>query len=139
MNTENWLESQGAAVDIFIQDPNLKHDGFQLQTSFAYKDSMLNNYLQCYSGTLSADEHLNTHGFRFSPNPFSNQTTLYSDQILKSAALTLYNSLGQVKQTKRFSGNSITIYRDNLPNGCYYIRLTEENKIILQEKLLIVN
>ncbi|MBI4931290.1 MAG: T9SS type A sorting domain-containing protein [Bacteroidetes bacterium] len=59
------------------------------------------------------------------PNPFSTQTTLQLDKTLKNATLTVYNSFGQqVKQLKNINGQAITLHRDNLPSGLYFIRLT---------------
>ncbi len=73
------------------------------------------------------------------PNPFSNETTLYADIVLKDATLTLYNTLGlQVKQIKNISGQSIQLQRDNLPAGLYFIRLTQDNKVFTTDKGLFV-
>ena len=48
--------------------------------------------------------------FSLYPNPFSIQTTLKIDNLLKNATLTVYNSFGQtVKQIKNISGQ--TLYR----------------------------
>jgi hypothetical protein len=75
-----------------------------------------------------------------SPNPFSSSTTLQIDKLFKDATLTVYNSLGQqVKQLKNISGQTITLSRDNLPGGLYFIRLTEENKILSANKLIITD
>ncbi len=74
------------------------------------------------------------------PNPFSTLTTLHTDKILKDATLTVYNSYGQkVKQMKNIYGQTINLYRDNLSNGLYFIRLTQENKIFTTDKLVITN
>lgn len=73
------------------------------------------------------------------PNPFSSVTTLHTDKLLKSATLTVYNSCGQqVKQIKYISGQTITLFRENLPSGMYFIRLTEDNKVITTKKLLVI-
>lgn len=74
------------------------------------------------------------------PNPFSSSTTLQSNNIFKSATLTVYNSFGQqVKQIKNISGQTVTLSRDNFPSGLYSVRLTEENKIIAEAKLVITD
>ncbi|MBA3285572.1 MAG: T9SS type A sorting domain-containing protein, partial [Nitrosopumilus sp.] len=63
------------------------------------------------------------------PNPFSMQTTLQTDKIFKDATLTVYNSFGQqLKQIKNISGQTVTLFRDNLPSGLYVIRLAEVDK-----------
>jgi len=77
---------------------------------------------------------------RISPNPFSLKTTLHLDKNLKNATLTIFNLFGQqVSQIKNISGQDITLNRDNLPNGIYYIRLTYQNKIITTDKVVIID
>lgn len=72
------------------------------------------------------------------PNPFSQQTTLKAFNLLKSASLTICNSQGQlVKEINNITGQTITIMRDNLPSGLYFVKLTEDNKVIIAERLVI--
>lgn len=74
------------------------------------------------------------------PNPFSSQTTLQTDNHFKNASLTVYNSFGQtVKQIKNISGRTVVISRDNLASGLYFVRMTEENKIIAIDKIVITD
>ena len=74
------------------------------------------------------------------PNPFSAQTVLRADDFLYKATLIIYNSIGQmVKQIKNISGQTITLCRDNLPSGLYFLRLTERDKIIAADKVVITD
>lgn len=74
------------------------------------------------------------------PNPFYMQTTLQTSNLLHNATLTVYNSYGQtVKQIRNISGQTINFHRDNLPSGMYIILLTEENKTISADKLVIID
>ncbi|MBI2966804.1 MAG: T9SS type A sorting domain-containing protein [Bacteroidetes bacterium] len=74
------------------------------------------------------------------PNPLSILTTLRLDKYLSDASLTVYNSFGQkVKQIKNITGQTVTLHRDNLPSGLYFIRLTQDNKIITADKLVIAD
>ena len=74
------------------------------------------------------------------PNPFSTYTTLETDKIFKDATLTVYNSFGQcVKQIKNISGQTITLHRDNLPSGQYFIQLTQDSKVVAVNKLIITD
>jgi hypothetical protein len=45
----------------------------------------------------------------------------------------------RVKQVNHLSGQSHIVSLDNLPSGIYFIRLSEENKIIAEEILIITN
>lgn len=74
------------------------------------------------------------------PNPFSSQTILQTNNFLHNATLTIDNSLGQtVKQIKNISGQRVILFRDNLPNGLYFLRLTEDNKIFINKLVIVDN
>jgi hypothetical protein len=74
------------------------------------------------------------------PNPFSSQAILQTDGIFKNATLTMYNCFGQtVNQINNISGQTVTISRDNVPNGLYFIRMTQDNKVIATEKIIITD
>ena len=78
--------------------------------------------------------------FKIYPNPLSTQATLQTNLFLKDATLTLYNSEGKkVKEIKNIVGQTMTISRDNLASGLYFFQLTEDNKIIEENKLVISN
>lgn len=78
--------------------------------------------------------------FTIYPNPFSSQTNLEIDKNIKDATLTVYNSFGQqVKQIKNINSQKINLYRDNLPNGQYFLRLIQDNKILLTNKIVITD
>ncbi|MBI4946004.1 MAG: T9SS type A sorting domain-containing protein [Bacteroidetes bacterium] len=86
------------------------------------------------------NEIYNNNSITIFPNPFSTQTTLQTTTSCKNTTLTVYNSLGQqVKQLTNITGKSITLHRDNLPSGLYFIRLTQENKTLATDKLIITD
>ncbi|MGV9003723.1 poly(ethylene terephthalate) hydrolase family protein [Flavobacterium sp.] len=85
--------------------------------------------LEATQGTLS-----------ISPNPFSAWTTMQTNQALTNATLTLYNIYGQiVMERKNINGNTITLSRDNISSGIYYLRITEGIKIKAVNKVVITN
>lgn len=74
------------------------------------------------------------------PNPFSSTTTLQTSKIFKNATLTICNSFGQqIIQIKNIYGHTITLHRDNLPSGLYFIRMTQDNKTLITDKLIITD
>jgi Secretion system C-terminal sorting domain len=112
--------------------------------SFTIKDyaynSTPNACIQAGQTTLRINENKPKKSISIFPNPFISSTNIRTNDILKNATLTIYNAFGQlVKQVKNISGQSFTLSRDNLPSGLYSIRLTEENKTIAVEKLIIAN
>ena len=78
------------------------------------------------------------HFIKISPMPFSSHTILQTEKKFQNATLTMYNSVGQqVKEMLNLSGNKITLQRENLQSGLYFIRLTQENKIVATDNLII--
>lgn len=74
------------------------------------------------------------------PNPFSQQTTLRSDQPLRNASFTLYNAQGQqVKKMDQISGETVILQRDNLPRGIYFLHLGENNATRPLGKLVVAD
>lgn len=74
------------------------------------------------------------------PNPFSTQITLETDILLKNATIIIYNSYGQVvNEIKNINEQTVSIYRNNIPSGLYFIQLAQDNKIIKTEKLVITD
>lgn len=74
------------------------------------------------------------------PNPFSTETTLKTNDNFKNATLTIYNTIGrEIKSMKNISTQTITLNRDNLQNGIYFILLTQDDKVIATDKLIIIN
>jgi hypothetical protein len=74
------------------------------------------------------------------PNPFSSSTTLNITDNFSNVTLTIYNTLGQeIKSIKNISTQTIILGRDNLENGIYFIHLTQDNKIVATEKIIITD
>jgi hypothetical protein len=113
-------------------------------TSFTIKDyayqSTPNACIQPGQTILGSNENSSIIIFSIFPNPFISSTTIHTIGNLKNATLTVYNSFGQtLKQVKNISGQTVSLSRDNLPCGLYFIRLTEEDKIIAVKKLIITD
>lgn len=112
---EDWLSSHNNSTDYFLIDCNDLVAGVE-NLGIEKKD------------------------FFISPNPFSNQTNIFTKENLINADIKIYNSCGQiVKEIKNISGQPIALYRENMTNGLYFIQLAQDNTIILNEKLLITD
>jgi hypothetical protein len=113
-------------------------------TSFTIKDyafqSTPNACIESGQTILGIIENSSRNIFSIFPNPFISSTTIKTIRNIKNATLTIYNLYGQtLKQVKNISGQTVSLYRDNLPSGLYFIRLTEDSKIIAIEKLIITD
>lgn len=72
------------------------------------------------------------------PNPLSSEGTLSTNVALDNAVLVIYNSIGQkVKEINNISEQTISITRDNLSDGLYYVVLSQGHEIIATEKLVV--
>jgi len=74
------------------------------------------------------------------PNPFSVSTTVQISEAYKNLTLSVLNSFGkEVRQFKNMDGSSITMDRGDLPGGIYFLQLSQKNKIIAVEKIVILD
>ncbi|MBN2727974.1 MAG: T9SS type A sorting domain-containing protein [Bacteroidales bacterium] len=90
--------------------------------------------------SLSGVNEMPTYSFTPFPNPFCMQTTLVSERELHNATLTIYNCFGQiVKRIEAVSGQTITLNRDNLTNGIFWVQITENNHILGTITIVVEN
>ena len=110
-------------------------DSLSMSSKISYRQSQA---IGCFTGIINSNFYPNS--FKVFPNPFSTQTTLQTDILLHNATFTVYNCFGQtVREITNISGNTATFFRDNLPSGLYFIRLTQDNKQIETKKLIITD
>jgi hypothetical protein len=112
--------------------------------SFTIKDyayqSTPNACIEAGQIVLGIPEHSTQYRFSIFPNPALSTTNIQTTGHLNNASLNIFNMYGQrVKQVNHLSGQSHIVSLDNLPSGLYFIRLSEENKIIAEEILIITN
>jgi len=92
-----------------------------------------------YVTPTGIQSYTNEHSISIFPNPFSTQSTLQTNNVFKSATLTIYNSFGQMVRSLVISHLPLVIERGNLASGLYFIRLTEDNETFAIEKLIITD
>ncbi len=74
----------------------------------------------------------------FSPNPLTDILTIDSHAMLVNAAVKLYNPQGQLlREIKNLSGKKMTISRDNLSSGLYFVELLENGKPLKTAKIIV--
>jgi hypothetical protein len=97
---------------------------------------MIDSLLFTYNLGIGINE-ASTSNYRFSPNPFYDQTTLSFPSVSDKKTFTLYNTNGQlVKTVHNITSGQLTINRDNLATGLYYFMLRTNDNIIATGKLL---
>lgn len=71
------------------------------------------------------------------PNPFSTSATIKINSEIKKGKFILHDVLGREIKQIEIDGNSIEIKRENLPNGIYFYKITnEKNEIIASGKIV---
>ena len=73
------------------------------------------------------------------PNPFSTSTTIQLNKNIKNGSIIIYNIFGQAVKTLLFAGSSIQMERTDLSAGIYFIRVTESNKLIASQKIIVAD
>ncbi len=96
--------------------------------------AVLRNQLVCLAGV---DENDPIHSMTLYPNPFNSQTKIFFEYELKDATLKIVNVLGKEVETIVFTGDQITIEREGLNAGTYFIHVFSENKRIGTQKVII--
>lgn len=77
---------------------------------------------------------------RLFPNPLTTETVLELAEPLNDAQLYLSNSLGQtLRQWNHLRGDRIPLKREDLPPGLYFIRLIENQQVLLSDKLVVLD
>ncbi len=108
--------------------------------SFIAGYNYVNNRIPDCSKTASIATPHTASNMLIHPNPFSYSTNLRVNQELTSATLTVYNVYGEsVIELGNLSGQTIVFNREHLHSGIYFIRLTQDNKVVATEKLVITD
>ena len=72
-----------------------------------------------------------------SPNPFSTRTIIEFNEVLTNCSLKIMDVAGKEIKHIIFSGKQLSIEKDNMEQGIYFIQLVQENKIIANKKIII--
>lgn len=151
-----WAKTAGGIYHEYVygitSDPNgnIFITGYYSSPTLAFGNTTLTNssisisyadvFVAALNVLLGIDGENNPSTFQVCPNPFSSSTIIKSGYPVKNATLTIYNLYGQsVKQMDNLSGQTIVFQRDNLPSGIYFLRLTQDNKVIATNKIVITD
>lgn len=86
---------------------------------------------------LVVSEH-QIQSIKIYPNPFSEYINLETEEPLDNADIILINSMGQtVKEIRNISGTNLKISRNNLSPGIYFLKLNQNEKLVIIKKVVI--
>jgi hypothetical protein len=93
----------------------------------------LNNSLPT---SIKETNNLN-HSISVYPNPFTSQITFeLRENNGKETELVIFNTLGQIVRTEKSSSDKMIIQRENLVNGIYFYKATQEGNVIASGKIV---
>jgi hypothetical protein len=94
---------------------------------------------ECYLETAVSEIEVNSPVTIY-PNPFSLQTIIRPGRAFHNATLFLFNISGQqVKKLENISGPDITLSRDTLPAGLYFMQLMQDDKALIKKLMISDN
>jgi uncharacterized delta-60 repeat protein len=120
----------------------LQSDGKIVVTGYTYDGTDNNIAVIRYNAILDGinTDTPQTSVLNVYPNPFSTQTTLQTENVFDNATLIMYNSAGQkVRSISNINGQTITLIREGLSVGFYFVQIMENNKITSSTKLIITD
>ncbi|MFC1729724.1 T9SS type A sorting domain-containing protein [candidate division KSB1 bacterium] len=90
------------------------------------------------SGIAETGDNKKQYSMTVYPNPTNSIAMIKFNQPIYQGDIYFYNAIGQkTKSITNFSGDKIMISRDNLASGLYFIKVTQDRKIVASERLLI--
>ena len=105
-----------------------------------YNGDTCRKYFKINCSSVGIQENKTAAASSIYPVPLITSATVLMDNALTNATLELYNSLGQkVKKVNNISGTTFKLDRDNLPAGLYFICITEDNRELIRNKLIIID
>ncbi|MCW3071377.1 MAG: cell surface receptor domain protein [Bacteroidetes bacterium] len=80
--------------------------------------------------TLSGD-------VRIYPNPFDSKTTLYFGKAIKNGTVKISDITGKTVRTASFSGDQLTVQKEEMQAGVYFIEVSSGNEVISNQKIVL--
>lgn len=127
---------------------NLENTGFS--TSISKVQCFRDSIIYASTNNMVYRRNLNAVGvpqlyrtereLNISPNPVTDRMVITTSKVFQDATLTFYNLAGQpVRKLPNQSGRSVLVHRDGMPNGAYFITLSNENEIIATGKIILLD
>ncbi|MBK9981985.1 MAG: T9SS type A sorting domain-containing protein [Saprospiraceae bacterium] len=111
-------------------------DNFNATMVFHYDTSVC---LLSFPCTMTGIEESNkAQQISIYPNPFSSETKIYSEKFLHDLNLNIFDLQGQlVKQIEHLSGHEISLQRDDLVMGIYFVQLVEGKRVMEMRRVIV--
>jgi len=136
LKANEWINR---AHSVFTYDANgnqIERIGFiwDSETNEWIYDSKSINYWS--ELTTSIPNNIIDHNYLIYPNPFTDYTTIELSDAFQTQRIELIDNNGRIVRTiDNVNSNPVTINRDNLPSGIYFIRIHSDHTYV--EKVII--
>ncbi len=115
---------------------NVIPDDFRASMIFHYDTSICLLNFPCTTGIVDPNKN---EQVRIYPNPFSTETKVYSEKHFNDLTIKIFDLRGQmVKQVEHQNGAEISLQRNGLLDGIYFVQLIEGNRNIGTRKVIVV-
>ena len=139
--TSYMIEGIGSNHGLFYGPSNCFEYGASLNKFFQDNQLLFGDsspvWFACHDFTLSIHELETKYSCSISPNPFHSSTLLELSSQFESAEIKIYNSIGEEIKRLRTLSKSTTINREDLLNGIYFIKATNQRGQVLTAKFII--
>lgn len=113
-----------------------------LERDFYGEPRIINSHVDIgaseYSMISSVNESNNKMSVFIYPNPIINESIFVFSKELINARMQMYTITGEEMETiESIFGNQLLICRNKLMDGVYFIRVTQDNKIIAVSKIVV--
>jgi hypothetical protein len=139
-----WSKTFGGTDDDYGSCIKQTNDGGFIITGTKYNYAITNNDVYLIKTNANGqvmgveDNIAQSNTFTLSPNPFSHFTQISFGQTYGDIALEVYNIQGQrVTENHYAACNEITLHRNGLRQGMYFLQLTLDGKRVETRKIII--
>ena len=146
--SENWIEGVGSSQHPLRPSYEMPSDPYIYLTCSAqngvniYNHNLANGQPTATDCTmLNVDElSFKSHDIQYAPNPFTTELYITAPSDFKNATIKVFNAIGQlVRELTNVNGNTVTVRRDNLNSGIYFVQIQESGKIMATNKIILAN
>ncbi len=90
-------------------------------------------------GSIGIDENFsdNSQGLTVSPNPFSSETVITFSEEQKNTTIKITDVLGKEFHSFAFSGKQLTIEKNELKAGIYFLQANDQQNNTINKKIMI--
>jgi hypothetical protein len=138
---EQWIETIGSLSGILASGYHFLIGGKYDLLCFYENDTLKYHnpdFSSCYYNNVGIREIISDESFSLSPNPFSQSSLISFGQTYGDIVLEVYNIQGQHVAKNHYAAcNTITLQRNNLKQGMYFLKLTLDGKRVETRKMVI--